>query len=407
MGAMSRILLVLPRSTYRAPDFMAAARAVGAEIVVASEAPQALAGIMDDRYVRIDLRDPMASAARMVERAPLDAIMPVDDGGVEIAAIAAERLGLAHNPPIAVAATRNKAEMRARLARAGVAQLAYRVLEPDHDVIETGSDLGFPVVVKPLSLSASRGVIRADDAPQLAEAVDRIRNILADSGRDRHEQLLVEEYLPGDEVAVEAMLQNGMLHVLAILDKPDPLVGPYFEETIFVTPSRHSVKAEQAITDTVADAVKALGLLEGPIHAEMRLSRGEARVLEIAARPIGGLCGRALAFGLLGASLEQVLLRNALRLPQAGLQAQAPAAGAMMLPIPRRGRLGDVSNLDEALSIPGITGIDITVPRGEVVVPLPEGDRYLGFVFSRGLTAADAETSLRRASDTLEIHIDA
>lgn len=407
MGAMSRILLVLPRSTYRAPDFMAAARAVGAEIVVASEAPQALAGIMDDRYVRIDLRDPMASAARMVERAPLDAIMPVDDGGVEIAAIAAERLGLAHNPPIAVAATRNKAEMRARLARAGVAQPAYRVLEPDHDVIETGSDLGFPVVVKPLSLSASRGVIRADDAPQLAEAVDRIRNILADSGRDRHEQLLVEEYLPGDEVAVEAMLQGGTLHVLAILDKPDPLVGPYFEETIFVTPSRQSVEVEQAITDTVADAVKALGLLEGPIHAEMRLSRGEARVLEIAARPIGGLCGRALAFGLLGASLEQVLLRNALRLPQAGLQAQAPAAGAMMLPIPRRGRLGDVSNLDEALSIPGITGIDITVPRGEVVVPLPEGDRYLGFVFSRGLTAADAETSLRRASDTLEIHIDA
>jgi biotin carboxylase len=386
---------------------MAAARAVGSEIVVASEAPQALAGIMDDRYVRIDLRDPMASAARMVERAPLDAIMPVDDGGVEVAAIAAERLGLAHNPPIAVAATRNKAEMRAQLARAGVTQPAYRVLEPDHDVIETGSDLGFPVVVKPLSLSASRGVIRADDAPQLAEAVDRIRNILQDSGRDRSEQLLIEEYLPGDEVAMEAMLQDGTLHVLAILDKPDPLMGPYFEETIFVTPSRHSVEVEQAITDTVADAVRALGLLEGPIHAEMRLSRGKARVLEIAARPIGGLCGRALAFGLLGASLEQVLLRNALRLPQAGLQAQAPAAGAMMLPIPRRGRLGAVSNLDEALSIPGITGIEITVPRGEVVVPLPEGDRYLGFVFSRGLTAAEAETSLRRASDTLEIHIDA
>jgi biotin carboxylase len=404
---MSRILLVLPRSTYRAPDFMAAARAVGAEIVVASEAPQALAGIMDDRYVRIDLRDPMASAARMVDRAPLDAIMPVDDGGVEVAAIAAERLGLAHNPPIAVAATRNKAEMRAQLARAGVAQPAYRVLEPHHNVIETGSDLGFPVVVKPLSLSASRGVIRADDAPQLTEAVNRIRNILEDSGRDRSEQLLIEEYLPGDEVAVEAMLQNGTLHVLAILDKPDPLVGPYFEETIFVTPSRHSVEVEQAITDTVADAVKALGLAEGPIHAEMRLSRGEVRMLEIAARPIGGLCGRALAFGLLGATLEQVLLRNALRLPQAGLQAQAPAAGAMMLPIPSRGRLGDVSNLDEALSIPGITGIEITVPRGEMVVPLPEGDRYLGFVFSRGLTAADAETSLRRASDTLEIHIDA
>jgi biotin carboxylase len=280
------------------------------------------------------------------------------------------------------------------------------VLEPDHDVIETGSDLGFPVVVKPLSLSASRGVIRADDAPQLDTAVDRVRSILEDSGRDRGEQLLIEEYLPGDEVAVEAMLQDGMLHILAILDKPDPLVGPYFEETIFVTPSRQGIEIEQAIIDTVAEAIEALGLVEGPIHAEMRLSRGEVRVLEIAARPIGGLCGRALAFGLLGASLEQVLLRNALRLPQAGLQAQAPAAGAMMLPIPRRGRLGDVSNLDEALSIPGITGIEITVPRGEVVVPLPEGDRYLGFVFSRGLSPDDAESSLRRASDTLEIHID-
>lgn len=402
---MSRVLLVLPRSTYRAPDFISAARAIGAEILVASEAPQALAGMMKERYVRIDLRDPERSASRIVARKPLHAIMAVDDAGVEIAALAAEDLGLAHNPVSAVAATRDKAAMRERLSKAEVAQPSYRIVEGADDATQAASALGYPVVVKPRSLSASRGVIRTDDASQLRSAVERVANILEESGRNRTDPLLVEEYLPGDEVAVEGMLQAGKLQVLALLDKPDPLVGPYFEETIFVTPSRHASGVQQTIIDTVDSACRALGLIEGPIHAELRLRGDEVWVLELAARPIGGLCGRALTFGLLGASLERVLLQNALRLPQAGLDAQAPAAGAMMLPIPHSGRLEGVSNLEEANAIPGVTGIEITVPRGELVVPLPEGDRYLGFVFSRGRTPEAAEKALRLAADILEIDI--
>ena len=411
---MPRVLLLLPSATYRATDFVKAADRLGAEVVVASDRVQALAKVMGDRALRLDLARPEAAAEELVrsaERRPLDGVVAVDDRGVVVAALAGERLGLAHNPPEAARRARDKIAMRAAFSAAGVLQPAHRVVsDPSADVAALAGEVGFPAVVKPVTLSGSRGVIRADDAAGAARAADRIRRILADAGEDPGGPLLVEVFVPGQEVAVEGLLRGGRLEVLAVFDKPDPLEGPYFEETIYVTPSRHPAAVLDRAERAVAAACEALGLREGPIHAELRLPPGrpdEPVVLEVAARSIGGLCSRSLRFGL-GVSLEEVILRHALGLPldEAGLRREAAASGVMMLPILRRGVLREVRGVEEARAVPGVDGLEITIPPGRPVVPLPEGDRYLGFLFARGEDPEAVERSLRAGHARLEVVID-
>lgn len=334
-------------------------------------------------------------------RTPLDAVVAVDDQGVSVAAAAAERLGLRHNPPAAVAATRDKAAMRAALASASVRQPDYRVVAPGAHVATAAGAVGYPCVVKPVSRSASQGVIRVDDAEQADAAGVRVRAILGDC----EEPLLVERFVDGAEVAVEALLVEGRLDVLAMFDKPDPLDGPFFEETIYVTPSRHPTTVLDAITVATTRAAAALGLREGPVHAELRIGAGgEVTMLELAARSIGGLCSRALRFGA-GVSLEEVILRQALGLGLDRLEREAQASGVMMLPIRSGGILERVTGQDEALSVEGIVGVEISIAAGRPVVPLPEGDRYLGFVFARGATAEDVEDALRGAERCLHVEL--
>jgi hypothetical protein len=362
---------------------------MGVDVVVASEESQALAPTMGDRFLRIDLCDLRKAAGDIASHARrLDAVVGVDEQGVEVAAMAAEMLGLAHNPPTAVAITRDKAKLRSTLTAAGL---------PQPHVM--GDDRTFPCVVKATNLSGSRGVIRADDPDELAGAIERVREIAGG------EHFLIESYVPGAEVAVEGLLDAGALYVLAIFDKPDPLEGPYFEETIYVTPSRLDPAGQHAIEKAVADACAAIGLVEGPVHAEVRLPPGRAPVvLEAAARSIGGLCARTLRFGA-GISLEEVILSHALGFDLPSLERARKASGVMMIPIERSGVLRDVRGLDSALSVEGIEGIEITVPKGQDVVALPEGDRYLGFIFAAGEGPSDVEVALRSAFSRLLIDI--
>jgi biotin carboxylase len=350
---------------------------------------------MGDRAVTLTLSQPDLAAdqiERLAAKAPLDAIVAVDDGGTRAAAAAAQRLGLRGNPPEAVARARDKAAMREAFAAAGVPQPAWSLDgEP--------AAVGFPCVLKPLTLSGSQGVIRADDPHQAQDAANRIRAIVGDP----HAPLLVERFVPGDEVAVEALQHDGELEVLAVFDKPDPLDGPYFEETIYVTPSRKPDEVQRAVRDVTAQAAAALGLSEGPVHAEMRLAP-EPTVLELAARSIGGLCSRSLRFGL-GVSLEEVILRHALGLPPGHLRREDRASGVMMLPIPRAGTLDEVRGQDEARAVEGIAGLEISIARGKPVVPLPEGDRYLGFMFAKADTPEQVEAALREAHAKLEVDI--
>ncbi|MDP9347415.1 MAG: ATP-grasp domain-containing protein [Actinomycetota bacterium] len=404
---MPRVLLILPTATYRAPDFLAAAASLSVDVVVGSEAPQALSGAMGDRAVVVDLADPSAAVEEIValhRRSPLDAVVAVDDQGVLVANLAAARLGLTHNSPEAVAATRDKLAMRRRLAEAGVAQPEFRAAAPSSDLAALAAEVGWPCVLKPLPLSASRGVIRADDAAAALAAAARIRVILAEAGEDPHGPVLVERFLPGAEVAVEGLLRNGVLEVLAVFDKPDPLDGPYFEETIYVTPSRLDADVLAAVERQTAAAASSLGLREGPVHAELRIGGGRLAVLELAARSIGGRCARALRFGT-GVSLEEIILRHALGHDLDGLQREQAAAGVMMLPIPASGILDHVGGQEEARAVPGIVGLELSINPKRPVRPLPEGDRYLGFLFARATTPHEVEAALRTAHACLDVAI--
>src|SRR5688500_18047897 len=287
-----RVLLLLPTGTYKAPDFLDAARRLGVDVVVASETEQTLADAMGDRALVVDLGDPSGSAkkiAALAARLPLDAVVAVDDQGLLIAALAARALGLPANDPEAVRRTRNKAAMRAALGSASrdVRQPVFQVVQPGDDVGAVAGELGWPVVVKPVSLSASRGVIRADDAAGAEAAARRVRAILDEDGHPADEPILVEAYVPGEEVAVEALLRSGRLEVLAIFDKPDPLTGPFFEETLYVTPSRRPAELQAEMAASVAQAAAAIGMTEGPVHAELRIDHDcRPWILEFAARSI-------------------------------------------------------------------------------------------------------------------------
>jgi biotin carboxylase len=404
---MARLLLILPTATYRARDFLAAARELAVEVVVASERRQAMSATIGDRALVVDLSRPEAAAATIVAAAqgqPLDAVVGVDEQGVLVAALAASRLGLPHNPPAAVAATRDKVAMRGAFAAAGLRQPDYRVVGPDADVAQLAGEVGLPCVVKPVSLSASRGVIRADDPTAADAAARRVRTILGEAGEDPRAPLLVERYVAGVEVAVEGLLRGGTLEILAVFDKPDPLEGPYFEETIYVTPSRLPAATLEALSLHTGEAAAALGLVEGPIHAELRIDGGTVSMLELGARSIGGLCSRSLRFGT-GVSLEELILRHALGLSLEDLDRETAASGVMMLPIPRPGVLEEVRGQAEARAVPGVTGLEISIAPGRLVQALPEADRYLGFLFARGETPEQVELTLRSAHRRLEIVI--
>ncbi len=410
---MPRVLLLIPSATYRAPDFMEAAGRLDVQVVVGSDQRQALEEIMPGRSLAVDLAHPERGAeqiAAFAGRYPLDTIVPVDDGGTLVAALASERLGLPHNPFPAVQATRDKHLLRQRLAESGVPSPPYRLIELDGDPTRLADDLFYPCVLKPLALSGSRGVMRANDADEFVAAFARLRALLArpDVAAECSEsarQALVEGYIPGEEVALEGLLTDGRLHVLALFDKPDPLVGPFFEETIYVTPSRLPPERQAQIAETAERAARALGLRDGPLHAELRLNEQGAWPVDIAARSIGGLCSRTLSFGT-GMSLEELILRHATGAPIPSFRREGNASGVMMIPIPARGVLREVEGIAEAEAVPGIVSVTISIHRGQEVVPLPEGSEYLGFIFARGEEPAQVEAALRRAHALLRFTIE-
>ena len=412
MGGSARLLLLLPTRTYRTEDFIDAAHTLGVDLVCASEKPSTLEALAPDSLLTLDFGDAAEAAARVAEWSagrPLAAVVGVDDVTAAAAAAIAERLGLRASAPAAVAAARDKFQMRQCLAAAGLPVPRFRRIALGENPVLAARGVAFPCVLKPLTLSASRGVIRANTTEQFVVAFKRIAALLARDDvtvtGDAARYLLAEEYVPGLEVALEGLLIGGTLHVLALFDKPDPLEGPFFEETIYVTPSRLPDRVQRAIRATAAAACAALGLTEGPVHAELRVNDDGPWVLEVAARSIGGLCSRTLRFGT-GMTLEEIILRHALGWTIDTLERERPAAGVMMIPIPKAGTLNSVHGLAEAKATRLVEDVVISAHVGQEVVPLPEGWQYLGFIFARGDAPADVEDALRIAHSRLRFGID-
>ena len=404
MTAQPRVLLLVPARTYRAADFILAAERMRLDLVVASDGALPLGrAVIPARSAEID-----ASARRILARAgPLkviDAVVAADTPMLVLAATVAAAMGLPHNPVDAVRAALDKAAQRQRWAAAGVPQPSFRLVPAGDCVRQAAEAIGFPCVVKAVSLSASQGVLRADDPAAAVEAARRIRQILDDAERPADEPLLIEEYLPGPELSIDGVLTAGDLTVTAVFDKPGMPDGPTFEETLLVSPSRLAERTLAAAVRTAADAARSLGLSTGPVHAELRICDRGPAMLELAPRSIGGLCSRALRFAG-GASLEEIVLANALGRPIPGGGGPAAPCGIYMLPVPRPGILRAVEGKADALAVSGVTGLTITIPPGQRVRPLPDGDRYLGFVYAEADTPADVEEALTAAVARLRVVI--
>lgn len=397
-----RLLIVAPFGSYRTAPFLVAAEKL-ANVVLLSDGT---ANIIRPEYpgLRTSFQDLEAchiTVREEVERGgPFHAILGLDDWGTQIAGILGPALGLAGNTPHALQTARRKDWARPALAAAGVRVPWHQVLHLDAALPALDS-LPYPLVLKPVALSGSRGVMRVNNESELRQGLSRLRALL---GRDEQavwNRALVEAFIPGFEIAVEALLVGGRLQILAIFDKPEPLDGPFFEETFYLTPSRLDAVTQEAVRQEVEHGARAYGLREGPIHAECRINPEGVWIIEIAARTIGGLCSRLLRFGT-GYSLEDIVVRQALGEPVVPV-AREGAAGVLMIPIPGLGIFKRVEGLLAADRVPGIVEIVIDVHEGQELVPLPEGASYLGFIFAEGQDSDEVYRALKAAHGHLNI----
>jgi biotin carboxylase len=406
-AAPLRVVLLLKSTTYRADPFLKAAERLGLEVIKGLDIDPRLA---EQWQVSLPLQfdQPEQAVATIVDfarKTPVQAILAVDDSATVIAALASEKLGLPHNSGEAALAARNKYRMRQLLAAAGIASPLFRLYDLTDDPLQAGREVTYPCVVKPLLLSGSRGVMRADNPAEFSAAFARLGRMLRQFvPAPGSTNILVESFIPGFEVALEGLLDHGQLQVLALFDKPDPLDGPFFEETIYVTPSRLPESTQAAIAACTAQATAALGLRHGPIHAELRVNDAGPWIIEVAGRSIGGLCSQTLRFGP-DISLEELILQQAVGLRIDSVQRQTQARGVMMIPIPAAGILKAINGTEAAEATPGIDSIEFTAQLNQPLTPLPEGESYLGFIFASGEQPAAVEAALREAHRQLQFDL--
>jgi biotin carboxylase len=414
---MPRILLLATTTGYQTRAFDEAAEQLGFDLAYATDRCTVLDNPWRDQAIAIRFSDEEGSVRailRAAETAPIDGILTVGDRPTVIAAEVARTLGIPLHRPDAAAAARNKRLTRERLRLAGLLTPWFHTAELSQDPRELLATTLFPCVVKPLALSGSRGVIRADNEADLVAAFYRLRALMQspDIRVERnpdHDQVVLEGFIPGREFAVEGLMTFGQLQVLAMFDKPDPLDGPFFEETLYITPSRRPADEQMMLVSAVRQAAAAIGLHHGPVHAECRMNEQGVYVLEVAARPIGGLCARTLRFTSgtgTTISLEELLLRHSIGRSIEDCRRESRASGVMMLPIPRRGILRRTSGIDAARAVPGVDDVRITAKIDQLLLPLPEGASYLGFIFASADEPGDVDTALRRAHRCLGFTID-
>ncbi|MGH8551460.1 MAG: ATP-grasp domain-containing protein [Methylococcales bacterium] len=396
--------MIAPKDSYRTAPYIESALAIGIDILIASEGRHSMVSAVAEG-LHIDLNDPLRSLEFIEKEArngSFHGVIATDDSTTEMASLVAQRLGLAHNRPEAVRIARRKDLARATLKKASVQVPDFLCICLDRALNPQITGIPFPCVVKPLAMSGSRGVIRCDDSDQLLSALRRVEAIIAEAvDESERRNILVEAFIPGFEIALEGILRHGELDVLAIFDKPDPLDGPFFEETYYITPTRLEQPVRDRVHSQVEQACRAYGLVEGPIHAECRINPQGVWILELAARTIGGLCSRLFRYGV-GYSLEELVLRHAMGVPLKRPE-MTDAAGVLMIPIPKAGVLRRVEGVAAAVAVPYIQELVIQVREGYELVPLPEGSSYLGFIFAVAPDAQQAEQALRDAHARLNI----
>lgn len=393
---MARLLLFASTTGYQIRVFADAARRLGIDLTLATDRCHILDDPWNDRAIAVKF-DHITESVDALHNLRVDAVAAVGDRPAVLAAAAAHALGIRFHPPTAARACHDKFLARTLYECAGMRTPSFFRASFDEAPDALAARASYPCVLKPLGLSASRGVIRANDPAEFHAAFARIHKM-------GERALQIERYIDGREFAVEGLVTGGHFHALAIFDKPDDLSGPYFEETIYTTPSRESKAVQHELIAATVDAVRAVGLRHGPVHAELRHNAEGAWILETHARPIGGLCAKALRFRG-GMPLEELILRHATGEDVSAIDREPGASGVMMIPIPNGGIYESVDGVDRASAVPGIDEVIITATVGQRLLPLPEGSSYLGFIFARCATAGEVEEALRRSHAELRFRI--
>ena len=410
---MSRLLILASKLGYQTRSFAEAAETLGVDVVFASDRCHQLEDPWADGAIPVRFDDPEGSAVRIVKQSlvrPIDGLIALGDRPTTTAAHTARALAIPYNTPEATENCRSKLRQREILRDAGLPVPGFFSFKLDKRVEKILPRVQFPCVVKPLRLAASQGVIRANNAEEFQAAVSRIQKMLESpelkvEREPDLDRLLVERYIPGAEVSVEGLITRGKLRILAIFDKPDPLEGPYFEETIYVAPSRLPDEMYDCVIACAERTSSALGLTHGPLHAEFRVNDEGPWVLEAAARPIGGLCSLAIRFGDARMSLEELLIRHALSMPGTDAYREEDSSGVMMIPVPKSGVLEKVEGETEARATLGIESVQITARLHDFIAAWPEGSAYLGFIFARGKSPEEVEAALRLAHSRLKFEL--
>ena len=405
---MSRLLILLPTTSYRVKDFLKAANKLGVEVTIGSNEQNVLNAFQPKQTLRIDFKELKSSVQAIQDyhkKYTIISILGVDEETSLVAAKAAEELNLPHNSFESVKTTSDKFLFRKKLKECDLLTPNFLCLNPDTEAKTFSTKVDYPCVLKPVKRSGSQGVIRANNAAEFLSSHQIISSLAPD------EDIIVEDFLPGQEVALEGVLIEGKLTTLAIFDKPDPLDGPYFEETLYVTPSRHPTSVQDELRALVQQAASSIGLKEGPIHAEMRLRHNERFVndrgpwlIELAARSIGGLCSRSLNFDG-NRSLEELIIAHSLNQPLGNTERENCASGVMMIPIPKTGNLTSIGGELEARATKHVIDLQITMKIGQKLFALPKGNEYLGFIFAKASTPEEVEATLRQAHSKLQFNI--
>tara|TARA_B100000686_G_scaffold128253_1_gene135463 strand:- start:1091 stop:2335 length:1245 start_codon:yes stop_codon:yes gene_type:complete len=385
------VILIIPSASYRTGPFMNAVKKLDLKVLVISDKSQVFSGKYPDNLIIINFnhwQDRSDEISKWAKNNGLKAVIGVDEESIVLAANISNFLNVEHNPVESVLLTKDKYLMRNELLKLGIKSPWFKRFSIYESTKKIINEISFPCVIKPTFLSASRGVMRVNTMNELSDSIKIMYELLSldelrKRGGEQSDWILFEEYIPGNEVAVEGLVTNGKLTVLAVFDKPEPLEGPTFEETIIVTPSVLTKEIQYSLLETIQNVVKALGILKGPIHAEARINKNGNYILECASRSIGGLCSKVLEFQG-GMSLEELILRSYLGRNIEKSKLTDKARGVMMMPTEKMGILKEMRGVQDALNVKGITDLKLTVKPGEKLEPLPKGDRYLGFIFAEG-----------------------
>jgi hypothetical protein len=407
-----RLLMFIPTATYRAEAFVRAAQRLPIQLSIASEVPSSLSHLHPVDLPAFDFGHPydvMAAARSLAEKTRIDGVVAVDDQSVLPASLVANALGLPHHSPDAVRSALNKYFARERMRAGGLDVPRFRLVALDSDprtaARDVGRDTGYPAVLKPLAMAASRGVVRVNSAVEFVPAFERLATLVRttpsshDEIANRH--IIVETYIPGAEVAVEGIVERGVFHMFTVFDKVDPLEGPFFPETMYVTPSRLPSGIVSRIEQVTRETLLATGLDHGPVHVELRIDGPRVVPIEAHARSIGGYCSKVLRFEG-DRSLEEIIVLQALGLLGAIPPREENAAGVWMMQAPRAGRFVQMRGVSAATRVPHVDEVIVSARPAQELTPLPDGFLYVGFIFARARTPADVESALRGAFDRLE-----